>query len=421
MREIIQRVKGTREFYPEDMAFRTWLYAQMRAVSESFAYQEYDGPFLEKLDLYAAKSGEELVKEQSFVFMDRGGSEVALRPELTPSLARMVAQRQNLLNYPLRMWSFGPFWRYEQPQKGRTREFFQWNIDLIGVNSYQSDAELLAVCASFFKRVGLTPEHVRINVNNRRLMDGALAKIGIEGEEKALAFRMIDRRDKMRKDAWYEYGIEGGMTAEKIDALVALLENRDLWQESDELKEIFALLDKMGIGDYFAYDPQVIRGLLYYTGTVFEARDLAKDGRAILGGGRYENLVGEVGGDPLSGVGFAMGDVMIRVVLEKYGLYPELKVQPADVMVTCFDAASLPDSYAIAMELRDAGLNVSCYPEALKLDKQIKYANKIGVKALVIAGPDELAAGKVTVKDLVNRTQQTVDRTEAAEVLKKLG
>ena len=421
MREIIQRVKGTREFYPEDMAFRTWLYAQMRAVSESFAYQEYDGPFLEKLDLYAAKSGEELVKEQSFVFMDRGGSEVALRPELTPSLARMVAQRQNLLNYPLRMWSFGPFWRYEQPQKGRTREFFQWNIDLIGVNSYQSDAELLAVCASFFKRVGLTPEHVRINVNNRRLMDGALAKIGIEGEEKALAFRMIDRRDKMRKDAWYEYGIEGGMTAEKIDALVALLENRDLWQESDELKEIFALLDKMGIGDYFAYDPQVIRGLLYYTGTVFEARDLSKDGRAILGGGRYENLVNEVGGDPLSGVGFAMGDVMIRVVLEKYGLYPELKVQPADVMVTCFDAASLPDSYAIAMELRDAGLNVSCYPEALKLDKQIKYANKIGVKALVIAGPDELAAGKVTVKDLVNRTQQTVDRTEAAEVLKNLG
>ncbi len=420
MREIIQRVKGTREFYPEDMAFRTWLYAQMRAVSESFAYQEYDGPFLEKLDLYAAKSGEELVKEQSFVFMDRGGSEVALRPELTPSLARMVAQRQNLLNYPLRMWSFGPFWRYEQPQKGRTREFFQWNIDLIGVNSYQSDAELLAVCASFFKRVGLTPEHVRINVNNRRLMDSALQKIGIEGDAKALAFRMIDRRDKMRKDAWYEYGIEGGMTAEKIDALVALLDNKDLWQESDELKEIFRLLDKMGIGEYFAYDPQVIRGLLYYTGTVFEARDLAKDGRAILGGGRYENLVGEVGGDPLSGVGFAMGDVMIRVVLEKYGLYPELKVQPADVMVACFDASSLADSYAIAMELRDAGLNVSCYPEALKLDKQLKYANKTGMKVLVIAGPDELASGRVTVKDLVHRTQQTVERGNAADLISGL-
>lgn len=420
MKEIIQRVKGTREFYPEDMAFRTWIYDQIRAVSESFAYQEYDGPFLEKLDLYAAKSGEELVKEQSFVFMDRGGSEVALRPELTPSLARMVAQKQNQLNYPLRLWSFGPFWRYEQPQKGRTREFFQWNIDMIGSPAYQSDAELLAVCASFFKRVGLTPEHVRINVNNRRLMDGALLKIGIEGDEKALTFRMIDRRDKMRRDDWVAYGIEGGMTKEKIDALLALLENKDLWQESDELKEIFALLEKMGLSDYFAYDPEVIRGLLYYTGTVFEARDLAKDGRAILGGGRYENLVGDVGGDPLPGVGFAMGDVMIRVVLEKYGLYPELKVQPADVMVTCFNAEGLGDAYAIAMELREAGLNVSCYPEAVKLDKQIKYANKIGAKALVIAGPDEIAEGKVTVKDLVNRTQQTVDRGEAASVLKGL-
>lgn len=420
MKEIIQRVKGTREFYPEDMAFRTWIYDQIRTVSESFAYQEYDGPFLEKLDLYAAKSGEELVKEQSFVFMDRGGSEVALRPELTPSLARMVAQKQNQLNYPLRLWSFGPFWRYEQPQKGRTREFFQWNIDMIGSPAYQSDAELLAVCASFFKRVGLTPEHVRINVNNRRLMDGALLKIGIEGDEKALAFRMIDRRDKMRRDDWVAYGIEGGMTKEKIDALLALLENKDLWQESDELKEIFALLEKMGLSDYFTYDPEVIRGLLYYTGTVFEARDLAKDGRAILGGGRYENLVGDVGGDPLPGVGFAMGDVMIRVVLEKYGLFPDLKVQPADVMVTCFNAEGLGDAYAIAMELRDAGLNVSCYPEAVKLDKQIKYANKIGAKALVIAGPDEIAEGKVTVKDLVNRTQQTVDRGEAASVLKGL-
>ncbi len=420
MKEIIQRVKGTREFYPEDMAFRTWIGNQMRAVSESFAYQEYDGPFLEKLDLYAAKSGEELVKEQSFVFQDRGGSEVALRPELTPSLARMVAQRQNQLSYPLRMWSFGPFWRYEQPQKGRTREFFQWNIDLIGVNSYQADAELLAVAASFFKRVGLTPEQVRINVNNRRLMDSALANIGIGPDEKALVFRMIDRRDKMRIAEWRAYGIDGGLTEEKIDALVKLLENKDLWQESDELKEIFALLEKMGLRDYFAFDPEVIRGLLYYTGTVFEARDLAKDGRAILGGGRYENLVNEVGGDPLSGVGFAMGDVMIRVVLEKYGLYPELKVQPADIMVTCFDASCLADTYAIAMKLRDAGLKISCYPEAVKLDKQIKYANKIGMKALVIAGPDEIAQGKVTVKNLTNRTQTTVSLDEAVALLTAL-
>ena len=365
-------------------------------------------------------TGEELVKEQSFVFQDRGGSEVALRPELTPSLARMVAQRQNQLSYPLRMWSFGPFWRYEQPQKGRTREFFQWNIDLIGINSYQADAELLAVAASFFKRVGLTPDKVRINVNNRRLMDAALAGIGIESGEKAAVFRMIDRRDKMRIAEWRAYGVDCGLSEEKINALVELLENKDLWQSSAELKEIFALLEKMGLRDYFAFDPQVIRGLLYYTGTVFEARDLSKDGRAILGGGRYENLVNEVGGDPLSGVGFAMGDVMIRVVLEKYGLYPALKVQPADIMVTCFDASCLADTYAIAMKLREAGLKISCYPEAVKLDKQIKYANKIGMKALVIAGPDEIALGKVTVKNLSDRTQTTVPMDEAAALLAAL-
>lgn len=420
MKEIVQRVKGTREFYPEDMAFRVWLYNQMRAVSESFGYQEYDGPFLEKLDLYAAKSGEELVKEQSFVFMDRGGSEVALRPELTPSLARMVAQKQNQLVYPLRLWSFGPFWRYEQPQKGRTREFFQWNIDLIGVASSLADAELLAVAASIFKRMGLTPEQIQINVNNRRLMDQELQKIGIEGEQKSLVFRMIDRRDKMRGDAWRTFGIDEGLTDEKIDALIPLLDNRELWKESDELVEIFALLEKMGLSDYFSFDPQVIRGLLYYTGTVFEARDTAKDGRAVLGGGRYENLVGDVGGDPLSGVGFAMGDVMIQVLLKKYGLLPELRVQPAQVVVTCFDSACLPESYAIAMELREAGINTICYPEAVKLDKQLKYANKIGAKVLVIAGPEEVDKGNAAVKDLSNRTQTVLPRRDIPEKIKEI-
>lgn len=148
MKQIVQSVKGTRDFYPEEMAIRSWLYQTIRTVSEVFGYQEYDGPFLEKIDLYAAKSGEELVKEQAFVFEDRGGSEITLRPELTPTLARMVAQKQNGLSYPLRWWSFGPFWRYERPQKGRTREFFQWNIDLIGAGSSEADAELLAVCAT---------------------------------------------------------------------------------------------------------------------------------------------------------------------------------------------------------------------------------------------------------------------------------
>jgi histidyl-tRNA synthetase len=157
MKKVIQSVKGTRDFYPEQMATRVWLYNTMREVAESFGYQEYEAPILESLDLYAAKSGEELVKEQSYVFTDRGGSEITLRPELTPSLARMIAQKQNELNFPVRWWSFGPFWRYERPQKGRTREFFQWNVDMLGVSSPEADAENAAVLARFFQRVGLSP------------------------------------------------------------------------------------------------------------------------------------------------------------------------------------------------------------------------------------------------------------------------
>ena len=188
------------------------MYSKIRSVSESFGYQEYDGPFLESIDLYAAKSGEELVKEQSFVFPDRGGNLITLRPELTPSLARMVAQKQNELIYPLRWWSFGPFWRYEKPQKGRSREFFQWNIDLIGVNSPEADAELVAICAELFRSVGLTPSEVKILVNDRRLVDNQLTKIGISQEKKAEVLGLIDRKDKMRISEWEAYVIEKGLT-----------------------------------------------------------------------------------------------------------------------------------------------------------------------------------------------------------------
>ena len=310
MKSIINTVKGTREFYPEEMAVRRWLYEQLQAVSHSFGYQEYDGPFLETIDLYAAKSGEELVKKQSFVFADRGGDEVTLRPELTPSLARMVAQKQRELTYPLRWWSFGPFWRYERPQKGRTREFFQWNADLIGADSPEADAELVSICVNFFKRVGLTTEQVEIVVNDRQLVDSELGKIGVSQELKPVIIRLVDRRDKMSADAWDGFALESGLTQQQLDGLKVMLADVNLWKNSENLTRFFAALAWMGVEEYVSFDPQIIRGLDYYTGIVFEARDRDKEGRAILGGGHYGNLVGDVGGDPLPGVGFAMGDVM---------------------------------------------------------------------------------------------------------------
>lgn len=420
MGKIIASVKGTRDFYPEDMAIRSWLYGKLREVSESFGYQEYEAPFLEKIDLYAAKSGEELVKEQSFVFPDRGGDLITLRPELTLSLARMVAQRQNQLTLPLRWWSFGPFWRYERPQKGRTREFFQWNIDLVGTTSPESDAELVAICAAFFKSVGLQPDQVGIFVNDRRLMNDQMNKIGIStDDQRKMVFKLVDRRDKMPPADWDTFALESGLSQEQLDNLKKMLNDRDLWQESPEMSRLFAALEVLGASAYVRYDPQIVRGLDYYTGTVFEARDLDREGRAILGGGRYDNLVEAVGGDALPGIGFAMGDVMIRLILEKYNCLPEFKPSPADILVTVFSSELQSTSTKISTELRQAGFKVSCFTEEIRLDKQLKYADKMGIRFVVIVGPDEAAAGKATVKDLAQRQQATLPAGEILSAIRQ--
>lgn len=405
MKNIIPSVKGTREFYPEDMVLRQWLYNLIRDVSESFGYQEYDGPFLETLELYAAKSGEELVKEQSFVFQDRGGNEITLRPELTLSLARMVAQKQNELAFPLRWWSFGPFWRYEKPQKGRTREFFQWNADLIGVDSIQADAEVIALCAVFFQKAGLTKDEVRIYVNDRQLMESELIKLGFALEQHKLIFKLIDRVDKLPEQAWDAYVLEAGLDESQLNALKNLIKNQELWRVSEKLTSIFHILDLYGLGAYVSYDPRIIRGLDYYTGVVFEAKDLGENHRAILGGGHYANLVADVGGESLPSVGFAMGDVVFPLVLESHGKLPQLTTTPASLLVTVFDETSLPASIALCNRLREQDIPVALYPEADKLGKQFKYADRCGFKGALVIGPDELQKGEVVLKDLATREQ----------------
>ena len=340
MKTIIQPLKGTRDFYPESMAMRSWLYNILRQVSESFGYQEYEAPLLESIELYAAKSGEELVNQQSFVFPDRGGDLITLRPELTPTLARMVAQKQGEMVMPLRWWSFGPFWRYEQPQKGRTREFFQWNVDLIGVDTPEADAELLAVIAAFFRKVGLSPAQAVILVNNRKLVDEQLNALGIPFEKKVDVSNLIDRRDKMKPEEWLSYALELGLNQPQVDGLVSMLANQDLWQQSEELVRLFKACEALGVQEYVRFDPNVVRGLLYYTGTVFEAYSLSGEvRRAILGGGRYNNLLAAVGGEPLPATGFAMGDVVVSLVLQSLGLVPEQAgTTPAQVLVTVFNA-----------------------------------------------------------------------------------
>ena len=417
----IQTVKGTREFYPETMALRNYLFEKVRAASQSFGYQEYDGPFIETIDLYAAKSGEELVKKQSFTFEDRGGDLVTLRPELTPSLARMIAAKQNELTYPVRWWSFGPFWRYEQPQKGRSREFFQWNIDMLGVNSPEADAELIAVAATFMRSVGLSPERALIYVNNRRLMEAQFNALGIAVEKRMDVSNLIDRRTKMEAAKWEAYAIESGLTQAQLDGLKDVLGNLDLWKQSEELTRTFAALEALGVRDYVKFDPNIMRGLLYYTGTVFEAFDTGGSlKRSLFGGGRYDNLLADVGGQPLSGVGFAMGDVGMGIFLQESGLLPELQSTPAQILVTVFDEKLAMQSFALSAELRNAGLNVMVSPEPVKLPKQFKFADKMKIKIVLVLGPDEVEKGLVVIKNLVNGEQAQVKREALVESIQEI-
>ncbi len=419
MKNIISPLKGTRDFYPTEKFKQNWLLKEIRTISEAFGYQEYEVPYLERLELFAAKSGEELVKKQAFVFQDRDGEEITLRPELTPSLARMVAQKQGELVFPLRWWAFGPIWRYERPQKGRSREFFQWNIDMIGADSPEADAELIAVAATLFKSLGLKPEQVLIRLNDRQLMYQKLQEIGVDSTQVSNVLHIIDRKDKLSNDAWVQYAKEKGFSERIIEQLENLLSNTELWKESPWLVRCMAALDIMGVRAFIQYDPKVIRGLDYYTGVVFEAFDV-EGGRAILGGGHYGNLVEDVGGDSLPGVGFAMGDVMFPIVLEKYGLLPGQVPAPAEVLITVFSAEVQLESLKLAGKIRELGIRTVCYPEVAKLPKQLKYADRMGMRLAVILGPDEIQNGNAVLKDLRTTEQLIVRITDLEREIHRL-
>jgi len=257
---------------------------------------------------------------------------------------------------------------------------------------------------------------VKLQVNNRRLMDLSLTSLGFaESTIRGLVFRLIDKKEKMTQATWEAYAREQGLTPEQVLGLSNLLADRDLWRQSEEMQEFFAAGDAMGIGDYLEYNPAIIRGLDYYTGTVFEARDTSGEFRSILGGGRYDNLVAEVGGGRLPGVGFAMGDVVIGLVLAQYGKTPQIKVAPADVLVTTFSKEEAAASMALARELREAGIPAEWYPAPDRLPKQLKYADALGIRFALILGPDEVREGKVTLKDLSAREQSSFAVRDAVQ------
>lgn len=411
-------LRGFRDFYPENMAARQRLFGKMREVSKKFGYQEYEGPALEPLALYAAKSGEELVKQQTFVLTSRSGEKLALRPELTPTLARMVAQKQAELPKPIRWFSIGPRWRYEKPQKGRTREFYQWDIDLLGAETPEADAEIIAIAAEFFKAIGLTPEQVVIKVNNRRLMEEKLNFIEIPQKKVPEVFRAIDKKEKMTNQKWVAWLKEIGLDELQIKDLKGILKDKDFAGESEELTALFSTLSDMGVAEFVEFSPTVVRGFDYYTGTVFEAQDREGEFRAILGGGRYDNLVEIVGGPRISGVGFAAGDKVIEEVLRKFNKWLDVNPVPTKVLITVFNESLYRNSLKIARDLREAGIATELYLTLDKLDKQLKYADRQGVPFVVIIGPEEAGKETVTLKNLKKKTQKTIPQDT---LLKELG
>ncbi len=414
----IEPLKGTRDFYPDKMRWRNWLFNICRDISMRYGYEEFDGPFLEPFELFAAKSGEELVNDQSYTFVTRGGDKVVIRPEMTPTLARMVAAKQMELRKPIRWFTIPNVWRHERPGRGRKREFYQYNVDILGVDSIDADAEILAVVIDILKAVGMDSADIKVRVSNRYYLEELLRSLNIDFSLKDKIYYEIDRLEKLGPEKFRANLLEAGLPEEAVSGLETRLHNRD-FSGFKPLEELWEKATQYGYADMLEFDPSIVRGLLYYTGTVFEVWDASKKfTRAVMGGGRYDNLVNAVGGQPLPGVGIAFSDVTIEEMLTQLGKMPNLP-RELDVFVAQYSAAERPAALQVATRLRAAGFRTEVNLLDTKLDKQLKAASSSGARYAVILAPAELEKGEVNVKDLLNREQSTVPIERLTEILRK--
>jgi histidyl-tRNA synthetase len=415
----LQPVKGVRDFYPEDMRVRTWLFGLWREVARRFGYEEYDACVLESEELYIRKAGDEITS-QLYNFADKGDRRVALRPELTPSLARMVMARGAALPLPARWFALPQCFRYENMQRGRKREHFQWNMDIVGLPSVAAEAELMAAQALFFREAGLgvsgSARDVVFKVSNRLVLQHVLDGLGITGDRFAQVCVVIDKRDKIGSDAMaselFKLGVADDATRKIIDVMgiagdgaegVAAIE-RAIGADNPgvaQLRELLTYADAFGYAHLLSFDLSVIRGLSYYTGTVWEAFDASGAmPRAIAGGGRYDRLVETFGGKPLPMAGFGMGDVVIIDILRERALLPPLRRQVDDVVYP-MSAAEIPVANRIARFLRKQGRTVVVDYSLRRFKHVVERAEKVdGAANLYILGGNEIAAGKATVKPL---------------------
>ena len=421
---------GFRDFYPEDLALRTYIFETWRAVATRYGFEEYDGPPLEPLDLYTAKSGDEIVG-QLYNFTDKGDRAVALRPEMTPTLARMVASQAGKLRKPIRWFSIPQLFRYERQQRGRLREHFQLNCDLIGEAGPLGDAELIALAVDIMRAFGLGPQDVRVRLSDRRVLTAILQGRGVPVSAMGKAFEYIDKVERMRKGQLEEYGFRPEVFAPAtVDDLYEVSQIRgwdqlekelgkspEVSETADNLRQVRQSLVAMGLGNFIDADLTIVRGLAYYTGTVFELFDAGRTLRAICGGGRYDDLLEAVGGVQMPAVGFGMGDVVLGELLRDRARMPAGR-SSIDVFIAFISRDEVSHVVRLAHELRDAGLRVEYALSTQPVGKQLKLADARKAKVAVVVGPDEWARGEVMMKDLRSGSQESIPANSLVNTIK---
>ncbi len=416
-----QPLPGFRDFYPAELAFRNYIFEAWRRVAGRYGFEEFDGPPLEPLELYTAKSGDEIVG-QLYNFSDKGGRAVTLRPELTPTVARMVAARAGGMKKPIRWFSIGQMFRYERQQKGRLKEFYQLNCDLIGESGPLADAEMIALAIDMMRGFGLGPDAVRVRLSDRRVLQALLQGAGVTVEQLPAAYGVIDKLERMKPeqlaelregaDPRFAAGI-GGQIIEvaslrgwpAVAAALAALPGGP--EAGAPFRATLDALEAMGLGEYLDVDMTIVRGLAYYTGTVFELFDAGRSLRAIAGGGRYDGLLELLGGIDLPAVGFAIGDVVLGELLRERGLAPVAE-SSIDAFVAGVTDDDLPYVLHVAHDLRDAGIRVEFALRADGVGKQLKLADARKAAFAIVIGPDDRARGEVQLKDLRAKTQRAV-------------
>lgn len=413
-----KRLPGFRDFPPAELAARNRLFEAWRRVACRYGFQEYDAPPLESLDLYREKSGEEIVG-QLYAFTDQGGREVALRPEMTPSLARVLGERSRSLPKPIRWFSVPQLFRYERQQRGRLREHFQWNVDIVGEEGHAADVEVLAVAIDGVRELGLGSEDVVARVSDRRLLSALLEEAGVEAQWMEPVFTVVDKVEREPADRIRARLVERvGLEESVADAVLGLFEETGLEaiearfgdrpavaERLEILRHYFADLEAMGFGPYVSFDLTIVRGLAYYTGIVFELFDRQGELRAVCGGGRYDRLLELVGGDPLPAVGFGMGDVVLSELLERRGLQPEY-ARHVDLYIVPIRPEQRGLALRIARAQRERGRSAVYSLREQSVRKQFAAAEAAGAGSVVILGPDEVERGRVVVRAMATGQEE---------------